>query len=584
MKEQRHQSAAPKRAQGKQQAPKQAQQAIQQHQHAPLLSKAQLLAGGGALLTTGVIEAFSHNPEFLGLGLIASLGVGALTPGAMELATQAFMPHDPDDVRRVTERLLNALPMEDRSHLPQDPISKLKRLFHIGDQEEDEDDDQAQPKDDRQPAYYAPNDLAPSGDENDQGNAFAGRYENESGQDDEGPERLTLEEIIEHTETNGYELPIGRSLTKANAPAVYINILEQHLKLIGASRKGKSSMAAFILDLLIHTHDRKHILIAMLDLEYKTSRLFEQAANIATLRVNGDTTKLHAKTPEQCLEMSGYIVQLLNKRYELDELAIDSLPVLIVYVEEFLDLKDHFKRQIDQATNKAEKDQATTDYNQLVSNISKIARRGLKVRIQLLLCAQVDYRDDDFREALLNMTAGFSFAVQPPAARASGFYNNALLTRNAINNQPGQAVLEHPDCKDLILAPEYDLKAKLLSLARTSNIHPMRQPETFAHSPKGTRTEQPQDYQNTLEIDQIDDSDARTQTPVRQPEDTTRTSKSDVLPKYRLSDEQIIKFCTLYPEHIANKDRCLQSLGLNTNYRAHANEIIQQYALDRKRG
>ena len=118
---------------------------------------------------------------------------------------------------------------------------------------------------------------------------------------------------------------------------------------------------------------------------------------------------------------------------------------------------------IDKVTGTA-KEQAKKDYAELVFAVSEIARRGLKVKVQLLLCAQVDYRDDDFQEALINITGGMSFCVRATAAQAAGFIRSDLLKRNVEDDKKGQAVVETPDCKDLVLAPEYDLKKKLLDL------------------------------------------------------------------------------------------------------------------------
>jgi len=94
--------------------------------------------------------------------------------------------------------------------------------------------------------------------------------------------------------------------------------------------------------------------------------------------------------------------------------------------------------------------------------------------VQLLLCVQVDYRDDDLQEALVNVTSGMSFCLRVSAAQAAGFYQTELLQRNAKENKVGQAVAEMPDCKDLILAPDYDLRVRLqrLEKARRQNDTP----------------------------------------------------------------------------------------------------------------
>jgi hypothetical protein len=429
--------------------------------------------------------------------------------------------------------------------------------------------------------------------------------------------RLTIEEIVKHTTRNSYQIWIGRSLTKKkHYPAVQMNLLGRHLKLIGASQYGKSSMAAALLEIILRTHDRRHIIVALLDLEYKTSRLFEQVPQLARLRVNDRVVPLHAKNYEQVLEYSDYILAIMNQRYELSELEILEQPVLLVYIEEFLALKDYFKRRINQAKSAEEKAQAQEDYERLVFNISEIARRGLKARVQLLLCAQVDYRDDDFREALINIAAGMSFCVQPVAARASGFYNTPLLNRNVEENQVGQAVVEAPDCKDLVLAPDYDLRHKLQELARTqppapvaSKIRPLRPGLKPTQTAFVARNEEAQEnHASTLEIEESHATFARNEMTLRPDEKLTQTTQTDANDgfvrktealrpdekltqttqndaRYRLSDEQVKMFIALYPNAISNKDKCLEAIGANTAYRQHANELIQRYnLLEKKQG
>jgi len=155
----------------------------------------------------------------------------------------------------------------------------------------------------------------------------------------------------------------------------------------------------------------------------------------------------------------------MHERYKLSKLQIAKEPILLVYLEEFLALKDYYKQKIAWSSGSA-KEQAKQDYARLIFNISELARRGLKARIQLLLCAQVDYRDEDLQEALVNITAGMSFCVRVTAAQAAGFYNAELLKQNVMDDKVGQAVTQMPDCKDLILAPDYDLKRRLIALEK----------------------------------------------------------------------------------------------------------------------
>jgi hypothetical protein len=277
--------------------------------------------------------------------------------------------------------------------------------------------------------------------------------------------RLMPNDIIRNTQPDDFRICIGRSLTKKGNPPIWINFYGQHLKLIGASQYGKSSMAACILYLITRTHSPSNVLIALLDMEHKTSKLFTDCQHLAEVNIDGRWVTLHAKTREQVLEHLGHVVTLMDGRYTLTEEEVEQEPILLVYLEEFLALKDYFKRLIDKLAGEA-KEQAKKDYAQLVFSVSEIARRGLKVKVQLLMCAQVDYRDDDFREALVNITGGMSFCVDSSAARAAGFVRADLLKRNVEDDKKGQAVTETPDCKDLVLAPEYDLKKKLLAFEK----------------------------------------------------------------------------------------------------------------------
>ena len=171
------------------------------------------------------------------------------------------------------------------------------------------------------------------------------------------------------------------------------------------------------------------------------------------------------------LERLELICDLIDYRYTLSEQELDKLPILIVYLEEFIDLKDYFKQKMSAAVSKEEREKAERQYTRLVYCIKKIAARGLKVLVQYLMCAQVDYRDDDLQEALINVTSGMSFSVRPSAAKAAGFYQNEMIARNAKDDKVGQCVVEMPDCKDLILAPDYDLKSKLRALDTKKRVY-----------------------------------------------------------------------------------------------------------------
>ncbi len=284
------------------------------------------------------------------------------------------------------------------------------------------------------------------------------------GADDTGGiERLTVKQIIANSNPNDFKIWIGRSLTLDGNPAMQINFYKQHIKFIGGSQKGKSSMVAAFLEIVTQTHDARHIQLILLDMESLTSWLFADLPHVVKMRVSsGETVKMHATTKEQVLEYLIQSVAIMNKRYEIIQAdgiaALKKMPVILVYIEEFLRLKAYFKAQIKIAKDKQ---QAESDYATLIYCINELAGRGLKSRMQLLLCAQMDYADEDFREAMGNIGCGFSFCVRQEAALSAGFTNAKLLAANERSKKVGQAVVETPDCNDLILAPHFDLEARL---------------------------------------------------------------------------------------------------------------------------
>src|SRR5260370_32846046 len=157
-------------------------------------------------------------------------------------------------------------------------------------------------------------------------------------------------------------------------------------------------MAACMLYLITRTHSPNKVRIALLDLENKTSKLFTDCQHIAQVNRDGQWRPLHAKSYEEVLEHLGYCVDIMNQRYTLSEEQVEQEPLLIIYLEEFLDLKDYFKLLVENSSGEA-KEEAKKNYSELISRVTKLARRPLQVKIRLLLCAQVNYRHADLRVA-----------------------------------------------------------------------------------------------------------------------------------------------------------------------------------------
>ena len=293
-------------------------------------------------------------------------------------------------------------------------------------------------------------------------------------EDNNGITRLTIAQMVEHSQHNDYRIWIGRSLTDPTHKAVQINFYKQHFRFMGASQRGKSSMVAAFLEIVTRTHSPSYVQLALLDMEDQTSKLFAHLPHIATIKRDGQRIRLYARTPDEVLERLINVVEIMRYRYGLPIEQLRALPILLVYLEEFLALKNEFKSRVDRCKKKSqvEQQQAQSDYATLVYCIESLCQQGLKARVQLLLCAQVEYADDDFKEALVNVQCGFAFCVRPTAAASAGFQNGALIRRNARDNKVGQAVVETPDCNDLVLAPEYDREQRL---AEWERMHSMDQ-------------------------------------------------------------------------------------------------------------
>jgi FtsK/SpoIIIE family len=527
-----------------------------------------LLAAGTATIIAEPMLALAHQG---GLGIIVGLAIGAVAWGVA------------DDVEQRTSKSLSlpasrARQSEKKRTAQEGRLNPAYRLL-VGKSVREEAEDETVLIDEDE----APDELtSPPTEETEEEAAFAHA---EATTDAPGVPRLTMEQIVAHTQPNSYEVYIGRSLTRPNFPAIKINFYKRHLKLIGASQHGKSSMAAAILEAILRTHDVHHVRVTLLDLEDKTSRLFANAPHVLRLRVDDDVVRFHARSYEEVLQHLEYLSSVIDSRYRLSDEELDQQPIIIVYLEEFIDLKDYFKQRIE-AVEREKRDQAKQDYARLVYYIKKIAARGLKVLVQLLMCAQVDYRDDDLQAALINVTSGMSFCVRVSAAQAAGFYQTELLQRNAREDKVGQAVVEMPDCKDLVLAPEYNLKTRLAVLARAHRSQELEEDATFTRRPLRSPvepTQRPVFERNSVEAGQEDTTEAGREdnvipfakTEVNEPVDSTQRASGE-RKKYLMTSEEIDKFLPAY-RACGNIDKALVAIGKGTHYREHARRVLQVY-------
>ncbi len=286
-------------------------------------------------------------------------------------------------------------------------------------------------------------------------NNYLGAPEEEE-EEEEEQRRPTIAELVPLVERNSFEVPLGTSLMGNGT--VIISIEDVHIKILGSSRKGKSCIAAAVIDLTTQTHDPHVLKIALLDLENKTSRLFEHLGeHIVVLPTVKGRLPMHARSVKQSAEYLHYLRLEMDRRYTLTDDELEKLPHILVYIEEFLSLKKH-------------KDLTKEERATLADDLNELAIRGLKAFIHLMACAQVDYADEDLKPFANNFGLNISFAVRPPAAQAAGFVCSELLAMNWQSKTPGQCVVEGTACNDLINAPDYDVKAKLKALGSGKQI------------------------------------------------------------------------------------------------------------------
>jgi hypothetical protein len=147
------------------------------------------------------------------------------------------------------------------------------------------------------------------------------------------PGQPTQEYAISQLQQNGLQVCLGVSKATGQ-PYVRDLIGGTHYKIIGASNMGKSCFAASILDQVTATNDPDHLLIGLLDLEHKTSRLFENLPHLAELDLGRKRVDCIAQTPDEVGEHFGYLHQELNRRARLSEYDLNRERFLLIYVEE----------------------------------------------------------------------------------------------------------------------------------------------------------------------------------------------------------------------------------------------------------
>lgn len=257
----------------------------------------------------------------------------------------------------------------------------------------------------------------------------------------------TMEEMYAAVSYNSLQVAFGKTLDKGEIVTVPI-VGGVHFKLVGGSGFGKSCLAGALLDIATKRNDPDHLRIALLDLEHKTSRLFEDLPHV--LEVGGQRRRrLVARDADEVASQLGLL------RKELDRRASGQLnmPLLLIYVEEMLSLQ----YEVDENLK-----------TQMLADLAILALRGRKYGMFLMACTQTDYSTKELKEAQKQFRTRSGFAIDPSAARAAGFVNTELVNYNYRNAKPGQFLLERPAFSSLVLAPLYDVEQKLTALSNPS--------------------------------------------------------------------------------------------------------------------
>jgi hypothetical protein len=260
--------------------------------------------------------------------------------------------------------------------------------------------------------------------------------------------------LIDQLEVNGLQVSPG--VRTSDGQPIILSIVDAvHFKLIGSSGFGKSCLAAAILDQAIRLNSPDMLQIALLDLEHKTSRLFEGSPNVGSFQVGRRTVPMVATSADEVALHLGYLKKELDRRALLSEYDLQCEALLLMYVEEMLSLQYEASDEL---------------IEQMLKDLSVLAIRGRKYGMFLLACAQTDYSTPELKTAQKQFRSRMAFAIDTTAARSAGFMSTDLIKYSFSHSQQGDGmfVLETPGVASLMLAPVFDVRQKVLALDRRS--------------------------------------------------------------------------------------------------------------------
>ena len=269
--------------------------------------------------------------------------------------------------------------------------------------------------------------------------------------DDDAPDHAmpTQDFILSRLKRNKLEIAPG--IDARTGELRFLSIEDAvHFKLIGSSGFGKSCLAASILDQAIKLNGPDVLQIALLDLEHKTSVLFEDAPHLVEYKAaGGRRVPLASTNADEVATHLGHLKSILDQRAKLNEYDLQQQPVILIYVEEMLSLQYEVDPKL---------------LSQMLADLSVLALRARKYRMFLLACAQTDYSTPELKNAQKQFRSRIAFAVDVTSARAAGFMSSDLIKQNFMTAEKGDGhfVLEYPGYAGICVAPAFDVRAMLL--------------------------------------------------------------------------------------------------------------------------
>lgn len=251
-----------------------------------------------------------------------------------------------------------------------------------------------------------------------------------------------VEDFYDAIPFNSLQTGLGAKLT--NGELVTVSIEESvHYKLIGGSGFGKSCLAAGMLDIATTTNNPDMLRVALLDLSWKTGRLFEHLPHVYEVRDGGRTIRMVGRDADEVAAR----LRTLKKELERRAAGLVKTPILLVFIEEMLSLQYEVDPRLLQ---------------QMLADLNVLVLRGRQYGIFFLSVMQTDYATKELREAKAQFRTRAGFAIDTTTARSAGFVNTELVKQNFMRGKPGQYLLERPAFSELMLAPRYNVEHKLL--------------------------------------------------------------------------------------------------------------------------